>query len=264
MAFFQMNYHSDVLKMGVSVNVVIPEKAKTLIGMKADGEGSYKTIYLLHGLSDDHTIWMRRTSIERYAAERGIAVVMPSVARSWYTDTAYDANYFTFVADELPRVCRGFFKGMSDRREDNLIGGLSMGGYGAIKVALRRPDAFGGVLMLSSAVDIVHRITPTPKVTMEEWQGVFGFDVEDGTKALVGGPEDPFALARQNHEKGIAFPNIYMWCGTEDGLIKANDRFSALLTELGVDHLYESSEGNHSWKWWDIHVQSGLDYLLAK
>lgn len=264
MAFFQMNYHSDALKLGVSVNVIIPEKAKTLIGMEADGGESYKTLYLLHGLSDDHTIWMRRTSIERYAAEHGIAVVMPSVARSWYTDTADDANYFTFVADELPRVCRGFFRGMSDKREDNLIGGLSMGGYGAIKVALRRPDAFGGVLMLSSAVDFAYRIMPTPKVSLREWQGVFGFDLEGGSQALVGGPEDPFALVRQNREKGIAFPDIYIWCGTEDTLIDTNRRFSALLSELGVEHRYDESEGNHSWKWWDIHVQDGLDYLLGK
>ena len=69
MAFLQMNYHSDALKMGVSVNVILPEKAKTMIGMAANGGNTYRTLYLLHGLSDDQTIWMRRTSIERYAAE---------------------------------------------------------------------------------------------------------------------------------------------------------------------------------------------------
>jgi S-formylglutathione hydrolase FrmB len=76
MAFFEMKYHSDALGIGVSVNVIIPERAKSLIGMKSDGQSTYKTLYLLHGLSDDHSIWMRRTSIERYAAEHGIAVVM--------------------------------------------------------------------------------------------------------------------------------------------------------------------------------------------
>ena len=105
MAFLELNYHSDALGMGVSVNVVLPEKAKTLIGMTADGAASptYKTLYLLHGLSDDHSIWMRRTSIERYAADYGIAVVMPSVARSWYTDTAcyelWDVQENTIQAD---------------------------------------------------------------------------------------------------------------------------------------------------------------------
>ncbi|MBR5329388.1 MAG: helix-turn-helix domain-containing protein [Firmicutes bacterium] len=78
MAFFEMRYHSDTLKVGVTVNVIIPEKAKTLIGMQTGVGDTYKTLYLLHGLSDDNTIWMRRTSIERYAAEKGIAVVMPN------------------------------------------------------------------------------------------------------------------------------------------------------------------------------------------
>ena len=128
MAFFEMRYHSDTLKTGVSVNVILPQKCTTLIGMTTEGMENYKTLYLLHGLSDDQSIWMRRTSIERYAAEHGIAVVMPSVGRSWYTDTAYGANYFTFITKELPKVCRGFFKGMSDKREDTLIAGLSMGG----------------------------------------------------------------------------------------------------------------------------------------
>ena len=108
MAFFEMRYHSDALKQGVSVNVIIPESAKTLIGMQASGEGSYKTLYLLHGLSDDHTIWMRRTSIERYAAEHGIAVVMPAVTRSWYTDTAYGAMMYYKDLPPVERIVQTF------------------------------------------------------------------------------------------------------------------------------------------------------------
>ena len=70
------------MKTSVSVNVLLPEKTKSLIGMDGKQAGKMKTIYLLHGLSDDRTIWMRRTSIERYAIERGVAVVMPNVGRS--------------------------------------------------------------------------------------------------------------------------------------------------------------------------------------
>ena len=134
MAFFEMKYHSDALKIGVSVNVILPEKAKTLIGMTANGASAttYKTLYLLHGLSDDHSIWMRRTSIERYASDYGIAVVMPSVGRSWYTDTPSGAKYLTFVTEELPRVCQSYFRGMSDKREDNMVAGLSMGGLSVL------------------------------------------------------------------------------------------------------------------------------------
>ena len=260
MAFFQMNYHSDALRIGVSVNVILPEKAKTMIGMEANGEGTYKTLYLFHGLSDDHTIWMRRTSIERYAAEKNIAVVMPCVARSWYTDTAYGAKYLTFVTKELPEVCRGFFRGMSDKRDDNLVAGLSMGGYGAIKAALTRPDLFGGCASLSGALDVTD-FTRRNRI-LEEWQGIAGFDMKGG-EDLVGGPMDIFAMAKRHREEGKPFPKLYMWCGEQDGLIEHNGRFDALLNELGVEHLYQTSEGNHSWKWWDLHIQDALDYLLG-
>ena len=197
MAFFEMNYHSDALRMGVSVNVILPEKAKTVIGMSADGKDTYKTLYLLHGLSDDHTIWMRRTSIERYAADYGIAVVMPCVARSWYTDTAYGMKYFTFVTEELPRVCRGFFKGMSDKREDNFIAGLSMGGYGAIKAALTCPEKFGGCASLSGALDFA--IRKRLNIT-DELKGIFGEDFDETTD-MSESVHDVGFLARRNSEQ---------------------------------------------------------------
>ena len=128
MAFMEFHYYSKALDKAVTVNVILPERAKAdpAAGIP---DGSYKTVYLFHGLSSDYSAWMRRTNIERYASEYNIAVVMPDVARSWYSNTQYGANYFTFVSEELPAVCRGYFKDMSDKREDNYVAGLSMGGY---------------------------------------------------------------------------------------------------------------------------------------
>ena len=258
MAFIELHYHSDALKTAVTVNVLLPEKAKTLIGMDGTESPTFKTLYLLHGLSDDQTIWMRRTSIERYAIERGIAVVMPNVGRSWYTDTAYGGNYFTFVTEELPRVCRGYFKGMSDKREDTLIAGLSMGGYGAIKAALRCPEKYGACGSLSGAFDIsaARRL-----VRIDEWRGIFDFDMQDPAE-LDGTIHDIFMLAERNKAEGIPFPEMYLWCGLSDNLLPVNQCFRNLLEQLEVPHLYEESEGNHSWKWWDLHIQSGLEWIL--
>ncbi len=253
MAFFEMHYRSEVLKMEVAVNVLLPETAK-------NGEGSYKTLYLLHGLSGDYTAWMRKSSIERYAAQYGIAVVMPSVARSWYTDTADGAAYLTFVTEELPAVCRGFFRGMSEKREDTLVAGLSMGGYGAIKAALTHPDCFGACAALSGALDIASR---TRKICLEEWRGIFGFDLAEAGE-LAGSKHDIFEMARRNAKEGKPFPQLYLWCGTEDHLLASNRNFHALLGELGVAHTYEESEGDHSWPWWDMHIQDALRCLLAE
>ena len=262
MAFLELHYHSDALKMGVSVNVILPEKAKkTLIGMDSalSDPQTYKTLFLLHGLSDDHTIWMRRTSIERYAAKARIAVVMPAVARSWYTDTADGADYLTFITEELPDVCRSYFRGMSDKREDTFIAGLSMGGYGAIKAALVRPERFGACASLSGALDIAS-FTAIPMNS--EWQGIFGFGL-NSTAELKDTKHDIFALARKNIENGTPFPKLFMWCGVSDNLIDANRRFDALLCENGIEHAYVESEGDHSWEWWDKHIQDAINYFLS-
>lgn len=260
MAFFQMNYHSDAVGMGVTVNVVLPESAKTLIGMNANGiSESYRTLYLLHGLSDDHSIWERRTSVERYAADYGIAVVMPTVGRSWYTDTAYGQKYFTFVTKELPSVCRGFFRGMSEKREDNYVAGLSMGGYGAVKAALSCPETFGGFASFSGALDIANR----PGELSPEWKGIFGFDLKNHTD-IAGTKNDLFFLASEFEKTGYSFPKGYIWCGTEDHLLGQNRRFYDHLVSLGYSVRYEESEGNHSWQWWDLRVKDAMRLFFGR
>lgn len=259
MAFFEMHYHSDALGVGVSVNVVLPEKAKTMIGMTSERTESYKTLYLFHGLSDDHTIWMRRTSIERYASELGIAVVMPAVGRSWYTDKPNGERYLTFVTRELPDVCRSFFRGMSEKREDTMVAGLSMGGYGAVKAALTAPERFGGCAALSGAFDLVGACRR--RGWKEEMLLLFG--VSDAEE-LRDSCHDVYALARAHRDAGKEFPRLYLWCGEQDYLLEDSRRLHALFGELGVEHTYEESEGDHSWKWWDLQIQSALKVLLGK
>ena len=110
MALMHVDFFSDVLGMCVNMDVIIPQQTKGQIGMEGrGGEGPYKTMYLLHGMSDDQTIWQRRTSIERYVSRLGIAVVMPTTHLAFYTDTTYGMRYWTFISQELPEICREFF-----------------------------------------------------------------------------------------------------------------------------------------------------------
>lgn len=257
MAFFEMHYYSMALRMQVALNVILPEIPKKAEGVGAP-EGSYKTLYLLHGLSGDCSAWTRKSSIERYAEEHGIAVVMPSVARTWYTDTAFGENYFTFVAEELPKVCRSYFKGMSDKREDNFVAGLSMGGYGAAKVALTYPERFFGFASLSGAVDITRK---NRAYDLTEWRGIFGFDLKDAAE-LAGSDNDLFYLVERNKREGRPHPKTYIWCGTEDTLINTNRDFRDHLQALELPFCYKESEGDHTWRWWDLHIQDALNFLL--
>ena len=144
MALLHVNFFSDVLGMCAEMDVILPQQTSGQIGMEGRAaDGKYKTMYLLHGLSDDQTTWQRRTSIERYVSGLGIAVVMPTTHLGFYTDTTYGVRYWTYVSQELPRICREFFPRMSEKREDTLAAGLSMGGYGAWKLALGAPETFG-------------------------------------------------------------------------------------------------------------------------
>lgn len=264
MAILEITYRSELLRKDVTVNVILPDRAKK---QATEGDKPYKTLYLFHGLSGDRSTWIRQTSIERYAKDYQLAVVMPSVERSWYTDMANGSRYLTFVTEELPSVCRSFFRGMSEAREDNLVAGMSMGGYGAVKAALTRPDrffacaSFSGALDIAAVQDIVSLIT-TP-IALDEWRGVFGFDLQS-TEDLRNSKHDTFALVRQNIAAGLPFPKLYMWCGVDDPVVVSNRKFDAFLNELNLPHVYEESEGDHRYKWWDLHIQDALRYLLTE
>ena len=154
MAFLQVNFFSSVLGMCTAMNVILPQTTGTrgLIGVDtADVDVTYPVLYLLHGMSDDHTIWSRRTSIERYADEHGIAVVMPTTELGWYTNMKHGRKWRTYIGEELPAVCHDFFPRISQKREDTYIAGLSMGGYGAYALAMTYPEQYNAAAGLSGA-----------------------------------------------------------------------------------------------------------------
>ena len=144
MSILRADFYSEQLTMNTSAIIMLPDDIPN---------SRARVLYLLHGLSDNCTGWMRLTGIERYARERKMAVVMPEVQRSFYTDMAYGVNYFSYVAKELPQKMRKMF-GFSAKREKNMIAGLSMGGYGALKCALTYPEQYFGCAAFSSACDM--------------------------------------------------------------------------------------------------------------
>ena len=254
MAFSELHFYSDMLGHAVSACVILPEYGRTLIGMesgKQEGE-SLKTLYLLHGLSDDHTIWMRRSSIERYAAALGIAVIMPDGGRSWYTDMAYGGRYFSFLTEELPEKCRLLFRGISGKKEDTFIAGLSMGGYGAVKAAYTYPERYAAAASLSGAFAVAKEDRIKRGADVREWDAIFG------SEPITGSKHDVFALA----EKQAELPPTYLWCGKSDVLLPATEKMDAILTERGALHETLITEGDHSWKYWDEHIMPALRWLL--
>src|SRR3954447_5591741 len=156
MALLSCDFFAETLEVGTSMTVVLPQQTAEQIGVASVADApahGFPLLYLLHGLSDDHTAWLRYTSIERYATARGLAVVMPAVHRSFYADEKHGHAYWQFVSDELPQVVHSFFR-VSERRQDTFVAGLSMGGYGALKLGLSHPERFGAVASLSGVADV--------------------------------------------------------------------------------------------------------------
>ena len=248
MAHLVVDYYADALGVQTRMHVLLPQRLAA---------GKAKTLYLLHGMSDDEGTWMRRTSIERYAEEKGLAVVMPDGGLGWYTDMYRGLAWFKFISGELPALCRRFFPILSDKREDTYIGGNSMGGYGALKCALRAPQTFSRVISLSGALDAADTaVNNTVPATRRYWEDVFG-PAED----VSGSENDLFAAATALTDPALR-PRIYMWCGTEDFLYGQNTRMRDHLRALGYDLTYEESPGDHQWQYWDKKIAGALDWLL--
>jgi putative tributyrin esterase len=243
MAMIRCDFFAETLELETSMTVVLPEQ----------GDVPPPVLYLLHGLTDGHTAWTRWTSIERYATAKGVAVVMPQVHRSFYANEAYGMRFWDFLAGELPRIVDRFFR-VSDRRADTFVAGLSMGGYGAMKWALREPHRFAAAASLSGALDLAY---------MQE------FDLRPHIRALVGRvfADGPVAGGENDllHLLSTAdpaeLPPLLLRCGTEDDLLDQNERFVAACAAAGVALDADFGPGEHDWAYWDAQIQTVLDWL---
>ena len=250
MAFIQLHFYSNSFQMQTQVNVIIPQQNVVgEIGIDAKTENTqYKSLYLLHGLSDDHTIWMRRTSIERYATQYGICVVMPFGGRSFYMDQKNGEAYYTYIAKELPARISEFFN-VSQKREDRFIAGNSMGGYGALKIALKNSDLFCAAAAMSAVANI------RGERWTEHLQNLLG------KENYLSDEEDLFAITQQK-ESDPNRPKLFMWCGTEDWLYEENVALRDHIQKLDYDYTYEESPGTHCWDCWDVKIQRILEWMF--
>jgi putative tributyrin esterase len=243
MALIRCDFAAYALEMDTSMTVLLPQLPA--------GSPPPPVLYLLHGLTDDHTAWTRLTSIERYAEEKGLAVVMPQAHRSFYADEAHGMRFWEFLSDELPSVVERFFR-VSTRREDTFVAGLSMGGYGAMKWALRQPERFAAAATLSGALDLAYIQEFDLRPHMRALTGrVFA-----GRK-VAGGDEDLLHLVTKKGD----LPALMLRCGTEDRLVEQNERFVAACAAAGVALDADFGPGDHDWSYWDAQIRTVLDWL---
>ncbi len=235
--------NQNALRKMTSCMVILPENA---------GPGPFPVWYLLHGLSDNHTAWTRRTNLERYLGSLPLIVVMPDGGRGFYTDSATEpaGAFETFILRDLIGFIDRTFRTRAERA-GRVIGGLSMGGFGAIKLALKYPEVFCAAASHSGAL-----WCPSDLDGYEgsELHRVFG-------ENPAGGPDDIFALAERCPQ--VTLPAMRIDCGTEDYLLMPNRKFHAHLEKLGIVHEYAESPGGHDWAYWDQQVQEASTFFTG-
>lgn len=256
MALIQVNYVSSALQRTVPVQVILPVD-KLMPDGKLPAEKKFKTLYLLHGFLGNYTDWVSGTRIQRWAEERDLCVVMPSGDNAFYVDRSETGNcYGQFIGKELVEITRRMFP-LSRKREDTFIGGLSMGGFGAMRNGLKYHDTFGAIISFSGVLEML-KVTPSSvsqRMNMEFEEGLFG----DLKKAAVS-DKNPIWLVNELAGKPD-LPHIYIACGTQDHLITHSRNFRDLLIKNGFRVTYEEGPGGHEWDFWDAYIKKALDWL---
>jgi putative tributyrin esterase len=259
MILTEVSFFSESLVLNSTMYVLLPQRSSAAAQRRP--RKKLRTLYLLHGRSDDHSAWLRKTSIERYVEALNLAIVMPAVHRSFCVDMAYGGKYWQFMSEEVPAVARYLFP-LSPHRKDNFVAGLSMGGYCAFKLALTHPDRYAAAASLSGGLDLsetVREDNPRNDARrLAEFHTVFG----DLSK-VAGSEHDLFRLAREV-AGGAVKPRLYICCGTEDFIYPQNVHFRDVVSKLPLDLTYEEGPGSHDWSYWDRMIQNVLAWMFPR
>ncbi|WP_159548647.1 alpha/beta hydrolase [Streptococcus halichoeri] len=250
MATIKIEYRSEVLDMERQVNVIYPDQSEL---READrGDTDIPVLYLLHGMSGNENSWQKRTNIERLLRHTNMIVVMPSTDLGWYTDTQYGMHYYQAIAHELPQVLAGFFPNMTKQRAKTFIAGLSMGGYGAYKLALTT-NRFACAGSFSGALGKPDRLLQQLSEQEKRYfQGVFGPLTPENLEQ-----HSLLHLAQASDGK----TKFYAWCGYEDFLFAGNEQAVADLRKAGLAIDYHTDHGKHEWYYWNQQLEAFLDWL---
>lgn len=251
MALMTLNYSSPTIGMHQNLTVILPEDSTYFDSSTSPKQ--LKSLLLLHGLSSDETTYVRYTSIERYANEHQLAIIMPNVDHSGYANMAYGHSYYDYILEIYEYVHQ--ILPLSKKREDNFIAGHSMGGYGTIKFALTQPDKFSKAAPLSAVFQAQTLIDL-------EW-------IDFSAKAITGENTDikdtnldTYHLLEQAIVSNAQLPELLIMCGTEDFLYEDNLEFIRTLDEKGISYTFEDSPGEHNYVFWDKAIKRAIEWFV--
>jgi putative tributyrin esterase len=253
MALIRLDHVPETVQVNLPLNILLPDPGR----MDGVPVSERKVLYLLHGLSDDASAWQRFTIIEPLARAYGLVVVMPSVGRSFYIDQPNGQQYFTYLTEELPDYLHDVF-GLAPRREDTFIAGNSMGGYGAFKAALLRPDLYAAAASFSGVLSLAILTLNPDDPRQEEFTLLFG-----DPQALAGSENDPAVWLQGAAQHPDEFPYLYIAVTRQEDLYPLSVGFHAACQSLGIPCEYHEEDGGHNWFSWDHQIRHFLETILG-
>ncbi|OON85999.1 hypothetical protein BXO88_09165 [Oribacterium sp. C9] len=265
MASGRMEFHAQSIMQHANFSFALPNDAEmTEVRNHKHYERPTKSLLLLHGLTGTDTDWMFGGLAQEMARQYNLAIFMPTTGNSFYLDKGYvGGNFGQFVGEELPEYINKVF-GYFSNREDSMIGGLSMGGYGAIHTAFAFPERFSECIALSSAIHLEDiagkKASARSLMPVEMLTDVFG----DLSK-LMESDKNPKVQFAKLKKEGRKIPRLYMAIGTEDApaLYNANTDFRDFLQRENADFFFEDGPGRHDWAFWNAYLDRGLKWVLG-
>lgn len=258
MVLFRGDIKCKSLQRRTSISVILPaDNIHFLDDRQEVIEQPYRTLYLLHGLYGSDDIFLANTSIQKFAEDAGIAVVIPCGENSFYLNHLKSHElYADYVGQELLDITRNIFP-LSCKREDTFIAGFSMGGYGAIRNGLKYSHNFSKIGAVSAALitDDVHLLDENNNVLYSRSFAECCFGNLD---EVIGSDVDPKYLIE--HTKNI--PEIFMACGYDDFLYDKNVDFYNFLHSKGVNSKFIQAEGKHDWEFCDKYIKEFIKTLI--
>ncbi|MBM6614283.1 acetylesterase [Desemzia sp. RIT804] len=262
MAVFTGSFQSRELFRKVSFTVIIPTSTQSIYESKpkdAQENKPLKTLYLLHGWDGNHEDWLHNTRIAELAVKYHVAVIMPDGQNSFYVNHPNGDNYGNYIGEELIQETRKLFH-LSHKKEDTTIGGLSMGGYGALRNGLYYPDTFGNILAFSNKL-----LTRSSKESLMIEHPIYQrLHAITGTSSTETMPEEMDIEQLLLNVMQKAKPELFIACGMEDNIIQENRTLHQFLVDNNYVHTYVEELGGHDWSFWNFIIEQSMERLYGK
>lgn len=265
MSLLKIRYRSKLMCRHVHFNVFLPDDTpEWFLNNNPNYDRPTKTLFLLHGYDGDQDTWIVESDVLNYAYQQNLAVVFPAAENSFYIDSvATGKQYCSFIGKELVEYVRKNFN-LAQKREETMIAGFSMGGYGAMHIGLSHPETFMGCAGLSSAniVNELSKLKPgegNPIANYDYYAQIFG-DLSNIKNTTANLEYLYDSLVKENK----SIPKIFMACGTEDFLLEPNRQLAKYFSDKKANFEYQEGPGSHNMQFWFEYLPKAVDFLIHK